>query len=262
MQTDLDQANAEISLLRKQVKSLEESLKFTRAEQDEVKERVNTCEEDQMRNEDELIRQNIYSRRWNLIFYGIEESETENCSAIVKDVMLSSLKINEEIVNSTKFCGVHRLGKSKQISGRPRPVIARFTCREDRELVWRQRYNLKGSRYSLAEDLPPAVRKIRKTILVPAMKEARKTAGTRATLYLQQNSKKMEWTHRKLNHELISDLPKCYCFFALLLSFFSLLIKPLSKKMFMLIRSAKEKSRLFKVPITPQKFFHLVKSVY
>ena len=53
MQTDLDQANAEISLLRKQVKSLEESLKFTQAEQDEVKERVNTCEEDQMRNEDE-----------------------------------------------------------------------------------------------------------------------------------------------------------------------------------------------------------------
>ena len=117
MQTDLDQANAEISLVRKQGKSLEEFLKFTQAEQDEVKDRVNTCEEDQMRNEDELIRQNIHSRRWNLIIYGIEESETENCSAKVKDVMLSSLKINEEIVNLTKLCGVHRLGKSKQTSG-------------------------------------------------------------------------------------------------------------------------------------------------
>ena len=29
--------------------------------------------------------------------------------------MLSSLKINEEIVNSTKFCGVHRLGKSNKL---------------------------------------------------------------------------------------------------------------------------------------------------
>ena len=67
---------------------------------------------------------------------------------------------------------MHRLGKSKQITGSPRPVTARFTCREDRELVWRQRFNLKGSRYSLAEDLPPAVRKILKTILVAAMKEA------------------------------------------------------------------------------------------
>ena len=76
--------------------------------------------------------------------------------------MLSALKINEELVNTTKFCGVHRLGKSKQSSGRPRAVIARFTCREDRDLVWRQRHNLKGSRYSLAEDLPPALWKMSK----------------------------------------------------------------------------------------------------
>ena len=55
MQSVLDQANAEISLLRVQVRSLDESLKFTQAEHEEVKERVNTCEEDQMRNEDELI---------------------------------------------------------------------------------------------------------------------------------------------------------------------------------------------------------------
>ena len=98
MQSVLYQANAAISLLRVQVRSLDESLKFTQAEHEEVKERVNTCEEDQMRNEDELIRQNIYSRRWNLIIYGIEESETENCAAQVKDVMLSSL--NDQRRNS------------------------------------------------------------------------------------------------------------------------------------------------------------------
>jgi len=96
--------------------------------------------------------------------------------------MLSALKISEEIVNSPKFCGLHRFGKCKQSNGRPRPVIARFTCREHRDLVWRQRYNLKGSRYSLAQDLPPAARKIKKTILVPAMKEARKISGTRTTI--------------------------------------------------------------------------------
>ena len=178
MQAQLDQANAEISSLRAKVKSLEESLEFTQAEQDEVKERVNTCEEDQMRNEDELIRQSIYSRRWNLIIYGMKESKSENCTDLVKNVMSSALKINEDKVRSMRFCGVHRLGKFKQNrSEKPRPVIAHFTCREDQDLVWRERYNLK-----LAEDLPPAVREIRKTILVPAMKEAKKTEGTKATI--------------------------------------------------------------------------------
>ena len=99
-----------------------------------------------------------------------------NHSFKILDAPLSSaLKINEGKVRSTRFCGVHRLGKSKQNrSVKPKPVIARFTCREDRDLVWRQRYNLKGSCFKLAEDLPPAVKKIRKTILVPAMKEAKK----------------------------------------------------------------------------------------
>ena len=127
MQTDVDQANAQISLLCEQVKSLEESLKFTQAEYEEGKERVNMCEENQMGNEDELIRQNIYSRCWNLIICGKEVSKTENCTVKVRDVMLSPSKINEEIVNSTKFGGVHCLGNSKQISGRPRPVIVHFT---------------------------------------------------------------------------------------------------------------------------------------
>ena len=111
-----------------------------------------------------------------LIIYGMKESKSENCTDLVKNVMSSALKINEDKVRSMRFCGVHRLGKLKQNrSEKPRPVIARFTCREDRDLVWRERYNLKGSCFKLAEDLPPAVREIRKTILVPAMKEAKKT---------------------------------------------------------------------------------------
>jgi len=79
MQSGLDQANAEMSLLRDQVKSLEESPKFTQAEHEEVKERVNTCEEDQMRNKDELIQENIFSTSWNLIIFGIEQSKMRCC---------------------------------------------------------------------------------------------------------------------------------------------------------------------------------------
>ena len=55
----------------------------------------------------------------------------------------------------------------------------RITCCARHNLT---RYNLKGSCFKLAEDLPPAVREIRKTILVPAMKEAKKTEGTKATI--------------------------------------------------------------------------------
>ena len=94
MHTDCDQANTEISLLREQVKSLEKPRLnlYKHIMKKSVKERVNKYGEDQMRNADELIRQNIYSRRWNLIIYGIEKSEREDCPAEAKNVMLFALK--------------------------------------------------------------------------------------------------------------------------------------------------------------------------
>lgn len=42
LQTELDQANVEISSLRQKVKPFEKSLGFTQAKQEEVKERVST----------------------------------------------------------------------------------------------------------------------------------------------------------------------------------------------------------------------------
>ena len=96
--------------------------------------------------------------------------------------MASALKINQDKVRSTMFCGVHRLGKWKSNSTKPRPVIARFTCRADRDFVWCQRYNLKSTNLSLADDLPSVVRDIRKNILGPAMRRAKETEGTKALI--------------------------------------------------------------------------------
>ena len=139
---------------------------------------------DQDRQEDELIRQNIYSSRWNLIFHGIPESEDESCSDLIKHAMVSKLKMDQKKVKATMFCGTHRLGRKKRSSNnnKPGPIIVRFTCRANRDSTWRQRYNLKGSSTRMAEDVPQNVREIRRNVLVPALKNARKSEGTKATI--------------------------------------------------------------------------------
>lgn len=91
--------------------ALEASLQFTQAEHDEVKERVTTCENEQIRQENELTRQSIYCRRWNLLFFKINETESENCYHLVKGVMKNALEIEEDCVNNMPLHGVHRLGK-------------------------------------------------------------------------------------------------------------------------------------------------------
>ncbi len=106
-----------------------------------------------------------------MIFYKIPESCEEDCTSIIRDVITNDLKIDRAEVNQFQFCGVHRLGK--QSRGRPKPIIVRFTCSNDRDKVWKKRRNLKGSNVSIGEDLPKRVQEIKRKILIPAMKKAR-----------------------------------------------------------------------------------------
>ena len=100
LQNKLDEALDEISSLRSKVKELETSVEFSRNEQDEAKERIGKCEDELCRQEDELIRQSIYSRRWNLIFHGIPETEGEDCLKLVKHALVANMNLEEGRANS------------------------------------------------------------------------------------------------------------------------------------------------------------------
>ena len=107
----------------------------------------------------------------------------ESCSELVKHTMVSKLKMDQRKVKATMFCGAHRLGKKKRSSNaRPRSIIVRFTCCADRDVTCRQHFNLKESSITMAEDLPQNVREIRRNFLMPALKKARKTEGTKPTI--------------------------------------------------------------------------------
>ena len=171
LETQLANANLMIRKLKKTTNDLQNSIEFTQKDQAEAFDRIAQCEQEQANQDDELIRQEIYSRRWNMIFYKVPETRDEDCIGLVRKIITNDLKINHEEVNQFQFCGVHRLGK--QSRGRPRPIIARFTCRSDRDKVWKMRRNLKDSNISIGEDLPKRVQEIKRKILIPAMKKAR-----------------------------------------------------------------------------------------
>lgn len=194
LQAELNEARAEIKSLKSKVEGLKVSLEFTQKQQDGANERIEKCESNQHRHEDELARQNIYSRCWNLIFHSILETMEESCSELVKHTMVSKLKMDQRKVKATMFCGAHCLGKKKRSSNaKPMSIIVRFTCHTDRDVTCRQHFNLKESSITMSGHLPQNVREIRRNFLMPALKKARKTEGTKATIigdHLLVNSKR------------------------------------------------------------------------
>ena len=194
LHTDLDKLRYDFKADISEVKSrkLEDGIEYTQGEVDTLKEQVN--EKSKKHSTDvELLHQKVaelelklkeevdrntnleqYTRRENLRFNKIPESEDENCKAIIYDVILS-LGVN---TSQIRFHAVHRMGKKAE--DRCRPIIARFVCREDRNRVWLERGKIKQSTTYpdayITEDCTRAIQEERKK-LIKAMMKARDEHG-------------------------------------------------------------------------------------
>ena len=141
-----------------------------------------------------LIKQESYSRRENLIFFGIDQKNPEDCTKRVKEIMMQHMKMNQETVQSMKFEQCHRLGN--------RSIICRFATLGDRQLAWASRFNLQKSGISVSEDFPAEMVAQRQT-LYPILKEAKKQPNTKA--YLTGN--KLVINDKSYTVENLNELP-------------------------------------------------------
>ena len=123
--------------------ALQDSLEFSQKEQDEVKCRVEHVEVDAVSNKKRIIKQELYNRRWNLLFFGVKEDSGETCKEKVVKIIADKLNIRD--ASGIRFCGVHRIGRRRMGPQRSRPIICRFTCREDQERIYKAKSKLKNT---------------------------------------------------------------------------------------------------------------------
>lgn len=105
-----------------------------------------------------LTKMEAYSRRDNLLFFGISEEKEENCTEKVSLIITKHMGLQ-----NIKFTRVHRLGQFK--AGVTRPVIAKFHFFPDRAEVWRKKYKLKGTSVVVKEDYPESIQAARRSLL-------------------------------------------------------------------------------------------------
>lgn len=155
--------------------------------------------------EENVTRIDAFTRRQNLLFYGLAES-TNTAEATLKG-FLEELAVDTDNI---EFQAIHRIGRARSNTERdkrphnnddnndaPRPIIARFARQEDVQRVKRAVYSRrKGAqpRVGVEEDLPPAWVKIRKqaylTHVKPAKADGLKTRWAGPSLFI--NNKKAD----------------------------------------------------------------------
>ena len=116
-----------------------------------------------LRSQNDLLSQQIrdidaYSRWSNLIFEGIPETRQENPWNKVKDILSNTMGIN---TSNMKIERCHGLQGSRTT---PKPIIVCFNWYVDRQEIWENRRNLKGTTVYIRKDYPPDVQKVRRSL--------------------------------------------------------------------------------------------------
>jgi hypothetical protein len=93
-------------------------------------------EEDKDNIQEKLIDLEARSMRDNLIFYGIAETQDENCETLVGTFITETLELAE--MKNTRLDRAHRLGPPND--KKTRPIVAKFHYYQDREKIRMKSY--------------------------------------------------------------------------------------------------------------------------
>ncbi len=136
---------------------------------DELAERVHYLEEENKMLKMKQTDSENRDKRSNIVMQGISEDiQDTQLEAEFQRICVQHLKIDKDITVER----IHRIG-SKTKGGRPRAVVVKLLCFKDRELIWENWCNLKGSSLFLEEHFAVDIQQKRFQLL-PYLQSARK----------------------------------------------------------------------------------------
>ena len=189
IKTSIEGLKTNFGSLQKKCTDLESSLTYHAEKCEKIEKKVdildNSCKQiEHLKNElkaleventtfkEQVIRQEAYSRRDNLLFYGIQESGNLETEDELRQFFTSTLGLQQKESRDIMIARCHRIGK-RQATNQPRPIIARFVLDKEKDKIWKRKSLLKTTPYIILEDFPMEVINRRK-LMYPLFQEAKK----------------------------------------------------------------------------------------
>jgi hypothetical protein len=112
--------------------------------------------------------QEARGRRQNVIFWGVDEREREDCDSLVMHFLRKDLVIDSSAIDDIVIQRAHRIGRPRDNSmsgkarAKPRPLIACFRDYKAVEMVMSAAHKLRGSPRGVSRDYPQEINAARK----------------------------------------------------------------------------------------------------
>ena len=213
--------NLRVTKVEKTVTEVEKTVEFNSGKVTEFEKELpkvrKTLKDEIAKLDEKLTLMEIYNRKMNLLFYGVEEHQNENIFDTLLNV-LSNLGIEERRATSMKFANAHRLPSRWDPAGnaeasrrppRPSPIIVKFLSMADRDYVLssfeKQQRQRPGTmpdqpapapqRITVRTDLPPALKK-RRGILAQEAYKLRREQSLSTRIKLQGAEIILQWKEK------------------------------------------------------------------
>ena len=209
----LDNLSTEVSSINRRIDDIEVSVANNSASILEIeKEKFPILKADlteQIKQlENKITRMEIYNRKSNLLFYGLEEERREDIGAVLRKAF-TTLGLSDQEASSISIVNAHRLPRRNADAADnrgPSPVIAKFSFMKQRERILTAYDELQRKRpratagqsdtpprmFSVRTDLPPAL-KIQRGILAQQAYKMRREKGLSTRIITQDVNVILQW---------------------------------------------------------------------
>ncbi|XP_078355540.1 uncharacterized protein LOC144640211 [Oculina patagonica] len=188
---ELKSLKEENDKLRKLVKATDNEVKTLKTTQDtfandllNIQDQLNKANLDLEEQKRRNIKLEAQSRRSNIKFFNVPESETDGSNKetekVLKSLLRNELKISKEAVDNLEFERVHRIPTRRNTltdqadANKPRPIIAKMSFFKDKGRIFQHVKNINTAlKIGVADDFPKEIEDMRKELL-PVLKKAKK----------------------------------------------------------------------------------------
>ena len=156
---NIEQQLAEIKDPTERVDALEKLCKLQEKKCQQLQTKLNEAEVQNKKLQEELLQQEIYSRRKNVTIHGLSYQNHES----LEDIVIKKLKEADVTITSQDIDRVHLVGNPKL--GNRRPVIVRLLRWKDKQSILHVRDRLRQMNITIQEDYPTEVNERRRMLL-------------------------------------------------------------------------------------------------
>ena len=162
LEQELKDVKDSITFIHAEVKYIKKESEQLKKSKGETKKRIENLEQLNSTLNSRVIDLQARSMRDNLIFYNIKESDREDTTEIIKDIIENTLGI--ENAKSIKIDRSQRMGKkqAKRTTKQLAIVVAKFNYFLDKEQVLANARKFKGTGMAVLEQFPEEIAKERK----------------------------------------------------------------------------------------------------